>query len=38
MIRRPIHDDVMDLASRLVDKCHPQVAQSMQKSWLGMRG
>lgn len=27
MIRRPIHDDVMDLASRLVDKCHPQVAQ-----------
>ncbi len=27
MIRRPIHDDVMGLASRLGDECHPQVAQ-----------
>jgi hypothetical protein len=27
MIRRPIHDEVMGLASRLADKCHPQVAQ-----------
>ena len=27
MFRRPIHDEVMGLASRLADKCHPQVAQ-----------
>lgn len=27
MIRRPIQDDVMGLASRLADECHPQVAQ-----------
>lgn len=27
MLRRPIHDEVMSLASRLADECHPQVAQ-----------
>lgn len=27
MLRRPIHDEVMGLASRLADGCHPQVAQ-----------
>ena len=27
MFRRPIHDEVMGLASRLADKCHPQVVQ-----------
>ena len=26
MLRRPIHDEVMGLASRLAEKCHPQVA------------
>lgn len=26
MLRRPIHDEVMGLASRLADECHPQVA------------
>jgi len=27
MLRRPIHDEVVGLASRLADECHPQVAQ-----------
>jgi len=27
MLRRPIHDEVMGLASRLAQECHPQVAQ-----------
>ncbi len=27
MFRRPIHDEVMGLASRLAQQCHPQVAQ-----------
>ena len=27
MLHRPIHDEVMGLASRLADECHPQVAQ-----------
>jgi hypothetical protein len=26
MLRRPIHDEVMGLASRLAQECHPQVA------------
>ncbi|MBB3105450.1 hypothetical protein [Azomonas macrocytogenes] len=28
MLHRPIHDEVMGLASRLADECHPQVVHA----------
>ena len=37
MLRRPIHDEVMGLASRLAQECHPQVALQHAEARARMR-